>query len=136
MGPIKTITLLFILIAGARAAERPKKLYIDGHSWSVAWVQVVPLGTDWVGDTECKEHVIYIKIQPLTRDGLTEEQDTLFHELLHAFTCDHGSVHNFHYNSTTEDAHEGIYYLAPKLAEFMRYNTSALKWFAQDPKLQ
>jgi hypothetical protein len=121
---------VILLCLPSMAAERPQRAFIDGHDWKIKWLLKVPLGTDFVGETECRIRTIFLQINGADEDS---EQTALQHELLHAFTCKDGEVHNLKYNSTNENKHEGIYFLAPKLIEFMQQKPKVVKFLEERP---
>jgi hypothetical protein len=119
---------VILLCTVCLAAPRPESALIDGHNWKIKWLLRIPLGTDFEGETECRIHTIFIEIQ---LNNPQQEKTTLQHEILHAFTCEDGEVQNWRYNSSTEAKHEGIYYAAPRLVEFMQRNPKVMKFLSE-----
>jgi hypothetical protein len=126
---------LIIVALTAYGQEPPTKAYIEHHDWKIVWALQVPLGNDYDGQTDCAGRTIFV-VHHLD-DGFLDAE-TLQHEIIHALTCEDGQVHNLKLNSTSEEKHEGIYFLAAKLVEFARKNPKVMRFFqfAPDEKLR
>lgn len=105
----------------------PSVIFVRGHRWDV----VENADTDKVLDkaglyavTDCTQQAIFIQ------EGLSSgnERDTLLHELLHAGTCEDGSIHNLYWNSTDEKDHQGIYKISNYLSELLYENPDLVKY--------
>jgi hypothetical protein len=69
----------------------------------------------------------------IVRNSLTygNQRDTVLHELLHAGTCsEDGQVHNLYYNSSSEEAHEGIYKIADYMTSLLHDNPEFARYLA------
>lgn len=108
----------------------PTTIYIRGHEWSI--VTGSPINDQileslhFYGLTDCKRRDIFLSDdQPIS-----DERNSLLHELLHAGTCRDGDVHNLYWNSSSPEAHEGIYRLADYLTDLLHENPELTKYMA------
>lgn len=114
---------------GAISAEQasptlPLQLTITGEQWSVIQPAKVHDAETYTGWTDCKARLIEIK----RSESDWSKAETVTHEVLHAITCKDGDVHNDKLNNVDEDAHQGIYFAAPKLADFIADNPQAVDY--------
>lgn len=104
-------------------------LFIRGTRWSLL------VGTkdeeldreSSYGQTDCPNYTIFI------RGDLNYEnqRDTIFHEALHAGTCDtKGYLHNTYYNSPNALTHEGIYKISQFTTELLSSNPELARYLA------
>lgn len=126
--------LVLFASVSCSAAKMPNLIKIDGVPWGIKLVEQKQMDDkSYIGQTECGAREIFI----LKSLNGYDRAETVIHEVLHAFTCDFGLVHNEKLNNLVDDdcdGHCGIYYLAPKLQKFMRENTELMRWIMdEDP---
>lgn len=108
----------------------PYSIYIRGHAWNIITQDksndkiMSVAGVD--GLTDCKRHDIFLS----DYQSSSSMRNSFIHELLHAGTCADGDVHNLYWNSSSEDAHEGIYRLADYLSDLFHENPQLTKYLA------
>lgn len=110
------VSVVFLIVA-TLFPPLPRSAVINGETWSIVQVRKVRDNATFVGYTDCRTHMIEIK----QSEGEREKANILLHEALHAFTCYDGVLHNDLYDNDS-DAHEGIYFAANHLTEFMQDN--------------
>lgn len=102
----------------------PKHIDVNGIIWRTEQVDQLDIyggdGGNKYAYTRCNIHVISFKI------GSPNLRKLLLHELSHAAVCTDtiaGPIpNNFYYNSTTPEAHEGIYNFSDVWAELFYRN--------------
>lgn len=124
------------MVAQPIAAVQPfengsgEAIYIRGSRW------VLLIGREdemldlmgMYGETNCSTKKVYIHGSL----DLSNQRDTVIHELLHAGTCDEsGHVHNKFYNSENEADHEGIYKIADYFTTLLHDNPDLGKYLYQ-----
>lgn len=142
MKTLVTILIVGILIVGSIFlwARKPKTMavysdnsaatvFVGSHEWNMVFG-----GHDKLLDllnvysiTDCKDKEIFF------RSGLSymNQRDSVYHELLHANTCDDlGNVHNLYYNSDTENGHEGIYKITDFTVTLLHNNPELAHYLA------
>ncbi len=103
----------------------PAKIFIFGDVFNVAMLESRYMaGND--GVTFCSKHLILLRAEQSDR----EMRNQMTHELLHAITCPYGGKATL-YNSRSEKKHEGIYFLAPKLAYVWEHNPRLSEWMGE-----
>lgn len=113
------------LLGGLMSFAKPKppgRLDIWGEEWHVFEVKIVAHTEAYLGDTDCRLHAIFIK----KGQRVSEKAKTLMHEILHAYTCVGGEVHNEKYNNSPGSNHDGIYFLEQVLTDFYFNNWNAV----------
>lgn len=103
----------------------PHTLTINGEPWRVLEKDRIHGTTYLLGVTDCPIRLIELR----KNQNDAEKADTLLHEVLHALTCDATGVHNDKWNND-EDSHEGIYWAAPRLLEFIQDNPEVVGYLA------
>lgn len=100
---------------------------VRGDRWGVLFGTEDDM-LDLMGDyglTDCAKKKIYVR----GNLNLSNQRDTMIHELLHAGTCDEGGrSHNLYYNSTSEASHEGIYRIADFMSTLLANNPGLNKY--------
>ena len=104
----------------------PAKIFIFGDVFEVAMLGAEHMaGND--GVTMCSKHLILLRVE----QSESEVRNQMTHELLHAITCPYGGSSKL-YNSHSDKKHEGIYFLAPKLAYVWEHNPRLSEWMGED----
>jgi hypothetical protein len=104
----------------------PAKIFIFGDVFQVAMLEAAHMAGD-DGVTLCSKHLILLRVE----QSDNEMRNQMTHELLHAITCPYGG-HARLYNSRSDKKHEGIYFLAPKLAYVWEHNPRLSQWMGED----
>ena len=103
----------------------PAKVFIFGDVFEVGMLHAQYMaGND--GVTLCSKHLILLRVE----QSESEMRNQMTHELLHAITCPYGGKATL-YNSRSEKKHEGIYFLAPKLAYVWEHNPRLSQWMGE-----
>ena len=104
----------------------PAKIFIFGDVFDVGMLEAEHMaGND--GITMCSKHLILLRVE----QSENEMRNQMTHELLHAITCPYGGSAKL-YNSHNDKKHEGIYFLAPKLAYVWEHNPRLSEWMGED----
>jgi hypothetical protein len=104
----------------------PAKIFIFGDVFEVGMLEPQYMaGND--GITLCAKHLILLN----ARQSESEMRAQMTHELLHAITCPYGGSAKL-YNSKNDKTHQGIYFLAPKLAYVWEHNPRLSAWMGED----
>lgn len=112
--------LLFLFLT----PHLPTTATIHGELWHVIGVE--HLSKDYDGWTECAINTMLVD----TSESLSQQAETLTHEILHALTCEDGELNNDFWNNEDDD-HDGIYWAAPELAQFIKDNPQIIQFISQ-----
>lgn len=134
---IASLVLVLAMLMFGEGCGRPVPTLYPNDSVVSVWV----LGNEWrltfgkhddildmlraYALTDCAHKSINI------HNNLTymNQRNTIFHELLHAATCDEaGQVHNYYFNSTDEDSHGGFYKIADFTTTLLHDNPELAKY--------
>jgi hypothetical protein len=103
------------------SSDMPDHLTISGVEWKIQHTDWDPRGV--AGLTNYRLHTIYIS----SKQSLSDEQDTLMHELLH---CVMGHA----FSDEKMRGHEVISDLTPKLLQLFKENPALVKYLQQNPQ--
>lgn len=107
-----------------RHVSVPSTLIISGDPWSVIQVAKIQDDSALNGYTFCKAHMIEL----LQSDTDYDKADTIIHEAMHAFVCDADGVPDNAKYDNDDDGHQGIYFAAGRLADFIADNPQAVEY--------
>jgi hypothetical protein len=131
-----TVICLFIALlfypkpvqATAKPAAIPTQLDLGGVLWRVDSVEVPGNSVGFVAYTHCD--VRHIEI----RSNVADKREDLFHEILHAYTCQDSKtffdVNNAYYNSRNDGAHVGYDRISQVVTDALQRNPSLAAYLA------
>jgi len=105
----------------------PSVVLINGERWALLPVDdFVPKDGYKLADTYCEGKTMRYRILSNPR---RLNQDDVAHELFHAGACAHGGA--TWWNSSSDDAHPGIYHLGTFLAQLSHDNPELILWLSK-----
>jgi hypothetical protein len=123
------ITAMFCPVTEAVSRkDLPAYIWINKFQWNLKIVKKLEpkLSNDTAALTDCKKHTIQID-EKLSGGEMAE---AILHEVMHAFVCADGVIDNRKLNNGdwNPDDHQGIYFAAPKWADFLSQNRKLVAW--------
>lgn len=104
-------------------AALPKTILVGKDVWTVYQTPELLDGTGFLGETDCRNHIIlYMRIPQ------ESPQISILHELLHAGACKGNLPDNHYWNSEDDATHGGIYRISTFEAEILRDNPQLAEW--------